>query len=1195
MKHLLFKSFAAAAVLALTGIAADAAPRPNFDRSKPWQRVRKATPAHQWYTPSATPSGRQKVSPDHSLPQSDSFQYLYGPDGSEWYATCTYETIEEELYGGYYTQSVITGFTYTIYDSSFKEIGSIHDDISFEEDEVRCAQVMLDANVSKKFFNYDDKYELMVSLCMNKADYSMNVRTNVYSIGGTKNDGNDVPVDVIQGYPVDAVNLATESWDEYFYITFLTQEQGNPDDYVDYLDYLATYKEVLTTYTKASFSSEGKASVLYEHKIPDMNLPGDQMSCPMMFMKNENGTLTLVYQQYERSFFIDPTGMGGNEDITPDNNLVIDVYQLTDSYSKEMTHVSNTKIASTPVEKDGTLYTFYGIGNLLYEGDIDFNNYSSDGTPCFIVSVDEYILADDDNYNSSYYVYDVNGNRIKTLSEDTYNYVLMTDIAGFEPQAAFIHTGDEWTFEFVNLYSAETVAYVDQMFRGYGLSASIDRVPTKDGYMYAVATTNGIVESDENGSETNVYAPVVWLDMDGDLIRIDQIPVGSGVELVSFYIASEALSPYVFNTDSDIEYMLLVKRRTENGTSLQEEFIVATAEKGAIHTFLPDPEKGVIANVSLLTGNTPQLIIAYVDNYKYISDSYSLPFTKFNGGNGSASDPYLIATPGDLMQIKADPSASYRLVADIDCGGVTLPTVDEFTGTLDGDGRTISNVSIYSSGKAALFNDCSQATIKNLNFYNYNLHLSGSSEAAAIAYMSLGSTFDNVHIRRLNVDGDSFSDSFSPITARAWTGTSISECEVSGAQINLPAANGVSGIVGNMRTGSTVSACAFSGSITAANNVGGIVVSTTTGDEIIDNCHVDADLKAEHTIGGIVAFLDRSKVKHCYVEGTLEATTPSKWNKALSVGGIAGELEGDWQGTANVPIVQNLIGISKITIPDMSNVVEDYPHQLATVHRVVGRTSYNAQLDEDEMQNGPIYETGVLNNLVLSDLAVIDADFDENTIEGTSIDKDELTTDLLESQLGFSYGNNVESPWNIQAWYAYDPSLYFENSIVIPYSSIEVEEGETFDIEIALLSRAPLTADDVLGGFMCDFSEDLLEMTGGMDFDGTTLKIEFKALKEGVANFSTSILDGSASCTVNIIKIVTDSPDSVESIDTTDSLKIINGILTAPGMSITVYDMQGNIILSGNDTLDATLLSSGIYVAVAKSANARTSVIKFVK
>lgn len=1195
MKHLFFKSFFAASLLAVIGITADAAPRPNFDRSTPWQRVRKVIPPHQWSSPSSSFAGRQTVSPDHSLPQSDSFQYIYSPDGSIWYATCSYETVEEELYGGYATQSVITGFTYTIYDSSFNEIGSIHDDIALQEDELRCAQVMLDVNVSKKFFNYDDKYELMVTFWMNKADYSMNVRTNVYSIGGSKTDGNDVAIDVIPGYPADAVNLATQSWDEYFYITFLTEEQGDPDDYNDYLDYLATYKEVLTTYTKATFSSEGKASVLYEHKIPIMNLPGDQMSCPMMFMKNADGVLTLVYQQYEQSFFIDPTGMGGNEDITPDNNLVIDVYQLADSYSKELTHVSNTKIASTPVDKDGTLYTFYGIGNLLYEGDIDFSNYSTDGSPCFIVSIDEYLLADDDNYNSSYYVYDVNGNRIKTLSEDTYNYVLMTDIPGYEPQAVFVHTGDEWTFEFVNLYSAETVAYVDQMFRGYGLSTSIDRVPTKDGYMYAVATTNGVVESDEDGSETNVYAPVVWLDMDGDLVRIDQIPVGSGVELVRFYIASEALSPYVFNTDSDIEYMLLVKRRTEDGSALQEEFLVATTEKGAIHTFLPDSEKGVISMVYLLTDDTPQLIIAYVDNYKYVSDSYALPFTKFDGGTGAASNPYLIATAGDLLQIKSAPKASYRLVADIDCGGVTLPTVDEFSGTLDGDGHTVSNITVYSSGKAAFFNDCSKATIKNINFYNYNLHLSGSSEAAVIAYMSLGGTFDNIHIRRLNVDGDSFSGSFSPIVARAWTGTNISECEVSGASIVLPSAAGVSGIVGDMRTGSSVSASAFSGSITAANNVGGIVVSTTTGDETITNCHVDADLKAQHSIGGIVAFLDRSKVTKCYVEGTLEATNPSKWTKSLSVGGIAGELEGDWQGSSNVPVTQNLIGLSAIITPDMSEVVEDYDHQLATVHRVVGRTSYNTELDEDELQNGPIYETGVLNNLVISDLAVIDPDFNEQTIEGTSIDKYEVTTDLLESQLGFSYGNNVEAPWNIQSWYAYDPALYYENSIIIPNASLEVEEDETFDIEIDILSRTPLTADDVLGGFMCEFSEDLMEMTGGMDFDGNTLKIEFKALKEGVANFSTSILDGSATCTINIVKKATDIPEYVESIDSTDSLKLVSCILTASGCSITVYDMQGCVIAAGYETLDTSALAAGIYVAVAKSAGSNSCILKFIK
>lgn len=1190
MKQIRLKTLAAIALLAASGLAADAAPRPAIDRNAPWIRMRQVRPTHRWSEHGVT-GNRQRISPNHSLPSTDSFQYIYGPDGSEWFATCDYEIESVVLESGYATEQ-IKGFTYTIYDTEFKKIGTIHDTISFEEGESRCAQVMMDINVTKKFFNYDDKYEVMVTFWMNAENYSMNVRTNVYSIGGMKSGDNDVPVSVIGGYPVDAVNLATKSWDEYFYITFLTEEAPDPDDYEEYIDYLSNFNQVLTTYTKAATNTGGEASVLFEHKIPLINLPGDQMSCPMMLTKNVDGKLTLIYQQYEKSFFIDPSGMGGNEDITPDNNLVIDIYQLADTYSKEMEHISTTKIATSPVEDEGTLYTFYGVGNLLFDGDVDFHNYSSDGTPCFIVCRDEYLLADDDNYNSSYFIYDADGNRIKTLAEDTYNYVLMSDIPGCEPQVMFIHTGEEYTFEFVDIVSAKTATTVDQMYRGFGLSASIDRVPSKDGYVYAVATSNGIVESEEEGAD-KVFAPVCWLDKDGELIRFDYVPVGEGVELVRFYIASDALSPYVYNTDTDIEYMLLVKRRTPDGSSLQEEFLVATADKGAIHTFLPDEEKGAIATVMLLTGNDPQLVIAYIKDYQYSTDSYTLPFTKFAGGSGSATDPYLIATAGDLMQIRNNPSASYKLEADIDCAGVSLPAVQQFSGTLDGNGHTVANVALYGNDKIGMFSECSGATIKDIDFFDCKVSMSGSGNNALLAGTAMNSTFDNVHIRRLNVSGDDFTGSFAPFASRAWTNTSFASCEVSDAAINLPQATGVAGIASDLRTGTSITASAFNGTITAANTIGGIVASTTTGDEAISNCHVDADLKGEHTIGGIAGFLDRSSVKNCYVEGTLEATTPSKWNKTLSVGGIAGELEGDWEKTGNVPVANNLIGISEIRLPDMSGVAEDYPHQLATVHRIVGRTSYNAQLDEEEAQNGPIYETGVANNLVVSDLAVIDADFDEKTIEGTTIAKDEVSTEMLASELGFAYGKNTSAPWNIQSWNAWDPQLYYENSICIPYSSIDATEGETFSIEIALLGRTPVTADEILDNFMCDFNEELMEMTGDMDYDGKTMSIGFKALKEGTAQFSVNLLDGTAGCLVNITKPQTD-PGAVESIAEGASLSLSNGVLTAPGSMITVYDMQGHAVASGSDRVDTASLGSGIYVATATST-AGTGTLKFAK
>lgn len=753
-----------------------------------------------------------------------------------------------------------------------------------------------------------------------------------------------------------------------------------------------------------------------------------------------------------------------------------------------------------------------------------------------------------------------------------------------------MHTGDEWTFEFVDLYSAKTVTKIDQMYRGYGLSTSADRVATKDGYVYALATSSGIAD-EEAGV---LYAPVVWLDNNGELIRMDRVPIGEGVELARFYIASEALSPYVFNTDKDLEYMILVKRRVNNALDLREEFIVATAEKGALHTFLPTEELGNILTVTLIPGDKPQLWMTYLKDDKYTSVSYDLPFTKFAGGTARPTIRIRSLPPATCSGSQTS-SASYRLTADIDCGGISLPMVDNFKGTLDGDSHTVKNLTISGEGSAALFKECNGATVKNINFFDTRMILSGNGETSLIASRAIASKFDNIHIRRLSATGDDFTGQFGGISCSTWSKTAITGCELSDATINLPQANGLGGIAGDMRTGSTIAACSYAGSITGATSVGGIAGTTTTGDEVIINCHVDADLKAQNTVGGIVGFLDRSTVRNCHVEGTVEATTPSKWTKALAAGGIAGELEGDWEGKAGVSVSGNLIGIYAIIVPEL-DLTEDYPHQLATVHRVVGRTSYNAEPREDENGNPTdevIYENGVINNLVLSGLDVIDADFAEKSIEGTSIDKYELTADQLRNDLGFAYGNDASSPWNIQSWPEYEPKLYYETSILITESDINAMVDDVFNIEIAILSRIPVTEDELLGDFMCDYDMEVIEMTGGMTFDGKTMAIEFKALKEGNTPFTTSMMGSTATCNVNIAKQENVAVEEIEG--SSDMLKYADGIVTAPGCMVSIYDMNGRLLLSGEDRINTECLSAGIYIAVGNNADGRKSTIKFTR
>lgn len=1185
MKNLSLSTILGGVLIATAGLTATAAPTLRGEairgkESAPLSRMRKAQPAQRWSAPETIGQRQQRVSPNFTTPTSDSFEYVYGPDGSLWYAICTYDS--EDIEHEYYTEKLLKGFTVTFYDDKWNEVGQVRDNINLEEGEIRCAQMMIGSQLTKKFFNSTDDTEVMISLAMNTPEFVVHTRTLAYSINKLEDGELSTPITVLPGYPVDQVDCARDKWSEKFYITFLTEEQPEDvDAYPNYVDYLAECYQVQTTYGK-------DAVPVMEHKTSLLKLPGDQMSSPMMLSMKQNGKLTLAYAQYEKSFFVDPTGMGGNEALTDDNRLIIDIYQMNDSYPAEMELISTTKIETLQKTESSDVYcTYYGIGNLMWDKDVDFGNYTTDGRPAFIVSEDDYLYSDDDHYNSSYYVYDADGNRIKTIAENTYDYVMMSDLPGFEPQAMFVHMGDDMNFEMVDLYSCETVTELDHMYRGYSLSVSTDRVPSGDSYVYASALSYGLALDDDV-----LGAPVCWIDKEGEFIRLDVIPTGKGVQLAQIYMNADALSPYLFNTDTDQEYLLLVKRAVEGLDHMREELLIASPQKGVLHTFTEDETMGFIRSVILMGGSDPELLIVYLDNNdKFSTESYTLPFDATLQGSGTDTDPYLITTGGELQLIKNAPGAYYRLANDIDCSSVDFYPIYEFTGTLDGDGHTIANLRLVTrnNNKTGIFISTTDATIKNLNFYNAKMMLSGSYESGLLAAYATRTNFEDIHVRRLTATGDSFGGEFGGIAGKSVLSTSFNGCEIAGADINLPSCPSMGGIVGDVRTGTTATGCAVSGNLTAQSTLGGIVGSTTTGDEVFSQCHVDANLKAENTIGGIVGFLDRSKVKNNYVEGTLEATKPLKWNNSISLGGIAGELEGDWQGNADVPILQNIVGISTFKYPYLEGVEAQHPRQLTTVHRIVGRTSYNTYLEEEPDKVFP--ESGVVNNYVVSDIETIDAEYANNGIEGTTIDKNKVDTDWLEENVGFVFGTSFDAPWNIQTWYAYDPALYYESIAYIPTQEISVNEGDTFEIEIEILSREELTEDDIIGGFLCEYDESLLEMTGKMTYDGRVMAIEFTAIAAGKTEFNASILDGKTRCSVTV-----NEGNAVAGIESAaKGINYSNGIVTAEGRTITVYDLHGKLLLSGHDRVDASSLNAGVYVAVATNPEGESSSLKFAK
>jgi hypothetical protein len=124
-----------------------------------------------------------------------------------------------------------------------------------------------------------------------------------------------------------------------------------------------------------------------------------------------------------------------------------------------------------------------------------------------------------------------------------------------------------------------------------------------------------------------------------------------------------------------------------------------------------------------------------------LAEQYSI--TKLSG-SGTLDDPYEIATAKELVAINDyDINAHYTLVADIDMSGIVWATapIFVFNGTLNGQGHTISNLTIEGGDYLGLFGKIlTNGFITNLTIQN--AYITGYKHIGALSGLSYGHMTD---------------------------------------------------------------------------------------------------------------------------------------------------------------------------------------------------------------------------------------------------------------------------------------------------------------------------------------------------------------------------------------------------------------------------------------------------------------------
>jgi hypothetical protein len=272
---------------------------------------------------------------------------------------------------------------------------------------------------------------------------------------------------------------------------------------------------------------------------------------------------------------------------------------------------------------------------------------------------------------------------------------------------------------------------------------------------------------------------------------------------------------------------------------------------------------------------------------------------KYSGGSGEPNDPYQIATAADLIALgetPADYGKHFILTADIDLDpnlpgrkvfdeAVIAPDTDHkkggfqgssFTGTFDGNDRTISNFSYSSNGQdyAGLFGIVS-AEIRNLVLANPHVAAEDGNCVGALA--GAGGQIFNCRVEGGIVTGK---DNVGGLVGSA-DGMVVANCCARVVVLGHKQVGGLVGSAGN----SGISNCHAAGSVTGDEQVGGLVGYVPHSDFwAVTDSYSLATVSGKRNVGGLVGS-NYTRVINCYSVGRVTGNEQA--------GGFAGLNEGE--------------------------------------------------------------------------------------------------------------------------------------------------------------------------------------------------------------------------------------------------------------------------------------------------------------
>ena len=444
-------------------------------------------------------------------------------------------------------------------------------------------------------------------------------------------------------------------------------------------------------------------------------------------------------------------------------------------------------------------------------------------------------------------------------------------------------------------YQKESIAFADRVEKTIGsvapmVNATLQHVVAK----VTLKTTTDV----EAGSKISVTVPTTYTTYNVNAYRSDatastNLPVGGAVtnELFSPKPEDEPLSAITGTEEGTVvfSFYALVKDETQNitlanGTNSQQVTNVPLGPN--MHTTLV----GDVQNIGL----TDVTFTASIDGKWDDTATEIIGLEIADGGTR-----YIVSSPAALeawaTEMKNDPTQNLNctLAADIDLTGTEWTPIPNFAGTFDGNGKTITGLTINQSAtdNVGLFASIDDVgTVKNLKLDKVNV--TAKSNAGAIAGVNRG-TIENCSVSG-KVAGSSVNSYVGGIAGWHYGGT-ITDCHSSATVEGITYTGGVAG-----QSNASITACYSTGDVKGEGNyVGGVVGDNVSS--IVNACyHATGSVAgASGSTGGVAGrnYNDdiisvTATVTACYWSGAVAGDKGI--GRDMAGNGEAQKVEGDW-------------------------------------------------------------------------------------------------------------------------------------------------------------------------------------------------------------------------------------------------------------------------------------------------------------